>query len=88
MSDVLHLHLIVHLDGPEDLTALARRLTAPSATQPKRPQPRNANQPWTPTADARLAERAAAGATIAELMAEFGRSRGAITSRLDRLVGR
>jgi hypothetical protein len=46
----------------------------------------NAYRSWTVRDDERLSARAAEGATVPELMAEFGRNRGAITSRL-RLLG-
>ncbi|SCL12954.1 hypothetical protein GA0070616_0076 [Micromonospora nigra] len=45
----------------------------------------NSHRPWTPEDDDRLARRAAEGAGIAELMEEFGRNHGAITSRLARV---
>jgi transposase-like protein len=44
----------------------------------------NAYRKWTQAEDDRLAHRAAEGATIAELAAEFGRNKGAIRSRLAR----
>lgn len=45
----------------------------------------NSHKPWTPQDDKRLVERAQQGASIPELMAEFGRNHGAITSRLARV---
>ncbi|MFG2037238.1 hypothetical protein [Dactylosporangium sp. NPDC048998] len=45
----------------------------------------NSHKPWEPEDDERLARRAAEGATVTELMAEFGRNEGAITSRLGRV---
>ncbi|GAA3201060.1 hypothetical protein ACFO1B_05930 [Dactylosporangium siamense] len=46
----------------------------------------NSHKPWRPEDDARLAERAAQGATVNELMSEFGRNRGAIAARLNRVL--
>ncbi|WP_089014423.1 hypothetical protein [Micromonospora inositola] len=45
----------------------------------------NSHRPWEPEDDKRLARRAAEGASISELMEEFGRNHGAITSRLARV---
>ncbi|GAB3331170.1 hypothetical protein RMN56_20635 [Micromonospora halotolerans] len=45
----------------------------------------NSHRPWEPEDDERLARRAAEGASISELMEEFGRNHGAITSRLARV---
>jgi DNA-directed RNA polymerase specialized sigma24 family protein len=44
----------------------------------------NCYRKWTRAEDDRLAQRAAEGATIAQLAAEFGRNKGAIQSRLAR----
>ncbi|MGC5334886.1 hypothetical protein [Micromonospora sp. DT62] len=45
----------------------------------------NSHKPWEPVDDERLARRAAEGASVSELMEEFGRNHGAITSRLARV---
>lgn len=45
----------------------------------------NSHKPWHPEDDTRLAQRAAQGASIPELMAEFGRNHNAIVTRLGRL---
>ncbi|MBQ1076657.1 hypothetical protein KBX06_26400 [Micromonospora sp. C31] len=45
----------------------------------------NSHKPWEPADDERLARRAAEGASVSELMEEFGRNHGAITSRLARV---
>src|SRR5690349_8550229 len=68
------------------LAALRRqRLTAadPPAAPPRRH--RNQGVRWSAEDDERLATRHRAGATPKELMAEFGRSRGGITARLEHL---
>lgn len=46
----------------------------------------NSHKPWGPEDDKRLARRAAQGASVPELMAEFGRNHGAITNRLARVL--
>jgi hypothetical protein len=45
----------------------------------------NSHKRWEPEDDARLLTRFAEGATVDDLMAEFGRNHGAITSRLGHL---
>ncbi|MGW6569278.1 hypothetical protein [Streptomyces sp. NPDC054975] len=52
-----------------------------SVEEIRRTHPR-AYQRWTPEEDARLAERHTQGASLPELIEEFGRNEGAITSRL------
>ena len=46
----------------------------------------NSHKRWEPEEDERLACRSQEGATLGELMQEFGRNEGAITSRLTRLA--
>ncbi|GGN43976.1 transposase-like protein [Actinoplanes campanulatus] len=48
----------------------------------------NSHRRWTPEEEQRLARRAAEGATVPELMAEFGRNENGITARLARLEQR
>lgn len=68
------------------LAALRRQrltATAPPPAPPRRH--RNQGVRWSAEDDERLAARHRAGASPRELMAEFGRSRGGITARLERL---
>ncbi|HKE66734.1 MAG TPA: hypothetical protein VKB59_19070 [Micromonosporaceae bacterium] len=51
----------------------------------KRPKLRNQGARWTPDEEALLAERFSAGATIAELRGEFGRTDTSIRARLVQL---
>lgn len=44
----------------------------------------NSHKRWTDEEDARLAQRASEGASLEELIREFGRNRNAITARLER----
>jgi len=54
--------------------------------QERRLKHANSHQPWTREEDARLAvEAVVPGATVAQLMTSFGRSRSAIKARLERL---
>jgi hypothetical protein len=46
----------------------------------------NSHKRWEPAEDERLARRSQEGATLGELVREFGRNEGAITARLDRLA--
>ncbi|WP_188197373.1 hypothetical protein [Nonomuraea sp. SYSU D8015] len=77
-----------------DLAAIAELLTSGAAalrrSGPTMAERRrvhgNSHQPWTAEEDQRLKDLAAApGASIPALMREFGRSRGAIRARLERL---
>jgi hypothetical protein len=81
--------------SPDDLPALADVLTttlaglvalrAPRPAPAPRRKPPNQGRAWTAEDDERLVERHREGATEKELMAEFGRSRGGIRARLERL---
>jgi hypothetical protein len=52
------------------------------APKNKAAMPPNVGQPWSEELDARLKARWTEGADVRQLAAEFGRSRGGITSRL------
>jgi hypothetical protein len=69
------------------LAALRGHGTAPAAPAPVDGQKRHPNQGvrWTEEDDERLRARHGEGASRKELMEEFGRSRGGITARLERL---
>jgi hypothetical protein len=81
--------------SPDDLPALADVLTSTLASlvalRPSHPEPAPRRRPpnqglaWTADDDERLVERHREGATEKQLMEEFGRSRGGIRARLDRL---
>jgi DNA-directed RNA polymerase specialized sigma24 family protein len=81
-------------DRPDALLRLFNRHTAiPDPTAKPPPSYRledlrklhpNCYRKWTPEEDEHLAQRAAEGAAVAELAAEFGRNKGAIRSRLAR----
>lgn len=45
----------------------------------------NAGKPWSPADDLQLRERFLAGVRLRDLAAQFGRTRGAIRARLERL---
>ena len=81
--------------SPDDLPAMADVLTttlaglvalrAPQPPPPPRRRPPNQGLAWTADDDERLIERHREGATAKQLMDEFGRSRGGIRARLERL---
>ncbi|GAA3717378.1 hypothetical protein GCM10022399_37470 [Terrabacter ginsenosidimutans] len=60
----------------------------PAAPAPTRPRPSKAYTPWTDEKDQELADKVAEGWTTADLAAHFGRSRGAVSSRVERLMFR
>jgi hypothetical protein len=64
----------------------ARPKTPPAYTMDDlRQEHRNSHMRWTVDDDQRLAERSRAGASVEELMAEFGRNHNAIVSRLGKV---
>lgn len=67
------------------VAALPGSLRAPTVQERRRTHS-NSHQPWTVEDDQRLTDLAAVpGATVKDLMQAFGRSRNAISSRLNRL---
>jgi hypothetical protein len=87
-------------ERPDALLHLFDRLSAVAdpAARPRKPPPAhrlkdlrkvhpNCYRKWTREEDDRLAQRAAGGATVKELAAEFGRNTSAIQSRLARHAG-
>jgi hypothetical protein len=75
--------------SPDDLAPVTALLTSTlsglAAMRRPRAAPPNQGSRWTPEDDARLLSRYREGATEKTLMDEFGRNRGGIHSRLERL---
>ena len=69
---------------PQRATPAPKPIPAYTMEDLRRSHP-NSHKPWLPEDDARLATRFADGATVEELMVEFGRNHNAITSRLGHL---
>lgn len=67
---------------PKDLSSTRNGNVEQQAIKKANP---SAWEPWTPDADALLTKRFRAGTTTRELVREFGRTEGAIQSRLRRL---
>lgn len=79
-----HLPVLVQLLS-SGAAALAGNQRTPTL-QERRHTHSNSHRPWTPNDDQRLKDLAATpGTTIRDLTQVFGRSRGAIRSRLERL---
>ncbi|MFI6713490.1 hypothetical protein ACIBF7_44180 [Nonomuraea sp. NPDC050478] len=79
-----HLPVLVQLLAGGQAALAGNRRTP--TLQERRHTHSNSHRPWTPDDDQRLKDLAAApDTTIRDLMQVFGRSRGAIRSRLERL---
>ncbi|WP_147453907.1 hypothetical protein [Nocardiopsis sp. Huas11] len=81
LARVGRLFLEAAAHGAVDADNETHRSLAAHMERERRRHP-NAYAPWTEEDDARLVARANEGASVTELMAEFGRGRGAIRSRM------